>query len=99
VRQPPDHGVARRTTATATPTPVIWFGDPARQHRPIRLEALPHDFETELIQAAKRSQVRASEGSVEQVGVFVMGSVRTPIMEDPDLDARIPTRQALHPHL
>jgi hypothetical protein len=51
--------------------------------RAISIQALPHDFETELIQARERSQVRASEGSVRHVEVFQMGSVRTPIIGRP----------------
>jgi hypothetical protein len=83
VRQPPHHAVARSSLAAAAPAPAIVIGDPARQHRPTGLQALPGDFKAQLVQAAERGQVRASEGSVKHVEVFLMGSLRTPIIGRP----------------
>ena len=81
-----------------------WFdrvvGDPAGQHRPIRLQSLAHGLQTEVIQPSERGQVRASEGSVRHVEVFRMGGVRTSIIGRPrplsderraDADARVYT--------
>jgi len=62
---------------------MVGFGDPAGQHRPIRLEALPDDVQAELVEAAERGQVRGSEGSVKHVEVFRLGCVRTPILGRP----------------
>jgi hypothetical protein len=86
VRQPPDHGVTRRSLTAAAPTPLVCCDDPAGQHRTLRLQPLPGDFETELVEPAERGQVRASEssaGSVRHVEVFRMGSVRTSILGRP----------------
>ena len=62
-----------------------WSGshDPARQHRPIRLEALPDNLQAELVEAGERGQVRAGEGSVKHVGAFRMDGVRTSILGGP----------------
>ena len=49
-----------------------------------RLKMLPHSFQAEIVEAAERGQIRRSEGSVEQVEVFRMGSVGTSILEDLD---------------
>ena len=57
--------------------------DPAGQDRTIRLQALPDDLETKLIQTAERGQVRTGEGSVRHVEVFRTGGVRTPIIGRP----------------
>jgi hypothetical protein len=76
-------GVPRRPSAAATPAPLIQFGDPAGQDRTIRLQALPDDLETKLIQTAEPTQVREGEGSVRHVEVFRTGGVRTPIIGRP----------------
>lgn len=65
--------------------------DTTGQHRPVRLKPLPQDFQTELVQASERRQVRASEGSVRHVEVFRMDSVRTSILG-------IPPRLPRHRH-
>ena len=83
VRQPPHHGVSRRSLAAAALAPLVRLNDPARQDRSVRLEALPDGLEAELVQAGERGQVRAGEGSVRHVEVFRMGSVRTPIIGRP----------------
>jgi hypothetical protein len=67
------------TAATATTLPVR-FHNPARQHCTIWIRLLPSDFESELVEAAERGQVRASEGSVIHVEVFLTGSVRAFIL-------------------
>lgn len=46
-------------------------------------QALPGDRETELVQAAERSKVRAGEGSVGHVEAFRMGGVGTLIIGRP----------------
>jgi len=45
-----DHVVARRAFTTATPAPLIEFGDPAREDRTVRLESLSNDFEAEPVE-------------------------------------------------
>jgi hypothetical protein len=83
VRQTPDHGVACNAFAAAAAAPPIRGEDPAGQHRPVWLESLPDDFESELIEPTERGQVRTSEGSVRHVEVFQMGGVRTSIFGRP----------------
>jgi len=44
MREPTYHGVANRPLTAAAPAPVVRLDDPARQHRPARLEQLTgHD--------------------------------------------------------
>ncbi len=83
--QPPHHGVARHALASAAAAPLVGFDDPAGQHRTGRLKTLPNDFKSEFFNATERGQVRASEGSVRHVEVFLMGGVRTPIIGRPRL--------------
>ncbi len=83
VREPPGHRVSCGALAAASPAPLVRLLDPAGQDRSLWLEALPDDFEAEVVQAAERGQVRAGEGSVKHVEVFRMGSVRTPIIGRP----------------
>jgi len=82
-----DHAVARRAFTTATPAPLIGFGDPAREDRTVRLESLSNDFEAEPVEPGEGGQVGAAEadrrGSVGHVEVFRMGSVRTSILGRP----------------
>ncbi|WP_207085708.1 hypothetical protein [Nocardioides sp. S5] len=47
------------------------------------VKALAGDLKAELIEPAKLGQIRASEGSVRQVEVFQMASVRTSIIGRP----------------
>ena len=65
-------------------TPPVRLDHPAGQHRPIRLEPLASDFQTELVEPAERGQVSAGEASatssVGQVEVSQMDGVRTPII-------------------
>lgn len=84
-----DHAVARRAFTTATPAPLIGFGDPAREDRTDRLESLSNDFEAEPVEPGEGGQVGAAEadrrGSVGHVEVFQMASVRTSIFGRPRL--------------
>jgi FkbM family methyltransferase len=57
--------------------PLVWFKDPAGQHRPVRLETLAGDEQTEFIESAEGGQIRDGEhvsavadGSVGHVEVF-----------------------------
>jgi transposase len=87
VGQPPGHGVPRRALAPAAAAPLVSVDDPARQHGPITVEALPRDLKSELVEPAEDGQIRAAEagrrGSVAHVEVFRMGSVRTSILGRP----------------
>jgi hypothetical protein len=86
VRQPPDHAVANGSFTAATPAPaisVIGVDDSAGQHRLSGIESLPDDYETELVKACERGQVRAGEGSVRHVEVFWMRRVGTFIIRRP----------------
>ena len=94
--QPSGHGVARAAFLAAPPTPSILVDDPTRQECPVRLNALPGHLQPELIEAAERGQIRASEGSVRHVEVFQLGSVRTPIIGRPRPLPR--QRRADHPY-
>jgi hypothetical protein len=83
MRQPPRDCVAHHALRPALPAPRIRLGDPALDHRLIRLKALPDGFQTEFIETAERVQIGRGEDSVEHVEVFRMGSVgRTSILED-----------------
>jgi len=83
----PGDGVTRHALTAAAATPalgaVVGIDDPAREHRSIRFESLTGHDEAELVEAAERGQVRASEGSVRHVEVLWMGSVGTPIIGGP----------------
>jgi hypothetical protein len=81
--QPSGHGIARAAFLPAAPTPSILVDNPTRQQCPVRLNALPGHLQSELIEAAERGQIRASEGSVRHVEVFQLGSMRTPIIGRP----------------
>jgi hypothetical protein len=84
MRQLPSHAVAGRALAAAAATPLVVLDDAAGQHRTLRLQALPDNDETELVEAAERSQVRTGEGSsVEHVEVFPVGGVGTSIFGRP----------------
>lgn len=83
VRQPTRHHVPGRALRAAPPTPIIRFHHLAHQHRLIGCHFLADSSQAELIEPAKRGQVRRSEGSVEHVEVFPVGSVRTSITGRP----------------
>jgi hypothetical protein len=84
VRERALDGVTGDATAAATMTPLIRFDDPARQHRPVRLETLAGDFQTQLVEPAERGHVSAGEtsapSSVRHVEVSRMDGVGTPII-------------------
>jgi hypothetical protein len=76
VRQATGDGVPRATLAAAAPAPAVRLldrvvGDPAGQHRPIRLEVLADHHQTQLVEAAERRHIRGREGSVRHVEVFL----------------------------
>jgi hypothetical protein len=79
--------------------PAVRFDDPAREDCTIRGQALPSDFEAELVEPAERGQVRAGEGSVRHVEVLQMGSVRTPILGRWVYERRRVARPMKHPRL
>lgn len=87
VRQPAGDGVPRPALAATLPAPPVqpcWvICDPAGQHRPLRVQVLADNDETELVQAAERRHVRGREGSVRHVEVFLDGGVRTSILGRP----------------
>ena len=80
VRQPARDHVVHAALTAAPPAPPVIIDNPASQHCTIRLEALPGHLQPETVQAAERRQIGRGEGTVGHVVVFLMGSVRTPIM-------------------
>ena len=107
VRQPSGHGVARRAFAATAMAPLVWFKDPAGQHRPVRLETLAGDEQTEFVESAEGGQIRDGEhvsavadGSVGHVEVFQDDRVGAFILGRPRRLSRAPPRQPdLHPQL
>ena len=94
VCQPPDHAVARGALAATAPAPPLiavgGLNDPARQDRPVGLEALTGHLQPELIQTAERRQIGTAEaridnntGRVRHVEVFRVGGVGTLIRGRP----------------
>ena len=79
----PCHGVTAGALLAAATAPPVRFGDPARQHSTIGLQALAGHLRPELIKAAESGSVRISKGSVGHVEVFLMGGVRTSIIGRP----------------
>lgn len=68
----------------APPAPRIRLRDPALDHRPIRVEALPDGHETDLVETPEHGQIRGREGSVVHVEVVRrMVNVRTSIIGRP----------------
>jgi hypothetical protein len=53
--QTPDQAVTRHAFATTSSTPLVWFADAAGQDRPVGLEALPDDDQSELVEAGEQS--------------------------------------------
>lgn len=98
VREQPRHCVPRHALGTALLAPRIGLNNPTLDHGPVGLESLSDSLKAELIQTAKRGQVRANEGSGMHVEVFRrMGSVRTSILEDPDPYPTTGTRSSITP--
>lgn len=77
------HTVTWNALDPAFPTPRICHSDSALDHRPIGPEMLASSDQAKLIETAESSQIGRSEGSVRQVEVFQIGSVRTPIFGGP----------------
>ena len=71
MREPSRLGAARDTLRPAPPAPLVRLHDPALQHRPMCLDPLPGDHESELLETAEDSQIGGVEGSVEHVEVFL----------------------------
>ena len=63
--QLPCHGVTAGALLTAATAPPVRFGDPARQHSTIGLQALAGHLQPELIKAAESGYVRIGKGSVD----------------------------------
>ena len=82
VRELPNHSVSRDALASALMAPVVGFEHAALDHRAIRLEALPNGFEADAVEAAERGQAGRDEGSVVNVEVFQIDSVRTSIFAE-----------------
>ena len=101
MRQLALHRVTRRPVAAAAMTPPVRLDHPAGQHRPVRLEPLAGDFQTELVEPAERGQVSAGEtratSSVRQVEVSQMAGVRTPIIGETSTPFQGPSTPDLHP--
>jgi len=79
VREAAHHGSPRNTSTATFMAPLIGFNHPAHNHGPLRLEALSNRDETQFVETAKSREIRASEGSVNHVEVFLMSVVVTPI--------------------
>lgn len=59
-----------RTARERVGAPPLRLDDPALQHRPLGLEALPDCFKAELVQAAERGQIGRNKSRVGHVEVF-----------------------------
>jgi hypothetical protein len=66
VRQLTCHRVPWGALLTAAAAPRVVVGDPAGQHRPVCLHSLTSHFQSELIQAAERGQVRSGQAKPPQ---------------------------------
>ncbi len=69
------HGIPGYALTSTLVAPVIRSGDAAGQDRTIRADILPGHLESEAIQAAESSQVRALKGSVEHEGLAVENEI------------------------
>jgi hypothetical protein len=85
--------VAFSLVRSCPPTTGVVGDDPARQHRPIRLDPLPDGHEAERVETSERGQVRASEGSVKQVEVSWIRRVGTLIPGGTSTPTRSATRR------
>ena len=78
----------RAQRAPLTPTPaahIVCIDDATLERRTLGTEVLAHDPQAQLVEIAKRRQIGRGKGSVKQVEVFQMVSVRTSIMGDLDV--------------
>ncbi|GAA3667114.1 hypothetical protein GCM10022202_31480 [Microbacterium marinilacus] len=71
----------------------------ASQNSAIRLQALTHDLESEVIESAELRQVRARKGTVRQVDVICMDGIGTPSVGDFDLSHGSTPPMPSHPQL
>lgn len=83
MREPANHRATRDALTPTPSTPTLILDDPASQDRAFGLKVLTHDFQSELIEAGKRGQIRTIEGNVRHVEVPQMVSVRDSIFEKP----------------
>jgi hypothetical protein len=98
------HGVADNAFAAAPVAPSVRVCHSARQHRTVGLEALPGDFESELVQSAEQGQISAGEArgrdSVNHVEVFQDGQCENFHPRKTSTPIPGPTRPpSPHPHL
>ena len=100
VREPARACAKRATSATAPMTVTVDIGGAAFKRGSVGVEVQSRDRQTQDIKVAESREIGRAEGSVEQVEVLQMVSVRTSILEDLDLFPRRPARTtALQPHL
>jgi hypothetical protein len=62
--QPASHGVARRSFASTSTTPLVWFNDPASEDGPVDFCPLSDDREPKLVEPRERCQIRAGEARI-----------------------------------
>lgn len=73
---------------------------PARRSRAVRLDTLPDDTQTELVQAAERHRARASDGSVSHAEVSRVGRCQSSHQLPSSADLDLPViRQGYHDRL
>jgi len=78
----------RAQRAPLAPTPaayIVCIFDATLERRTLGIEVLAHDPQAQLVEIAKSRQIGRGKGSVKQVEVFLMGSVKTSIMGDLDV--------------
>jgi len=92
-------GAQRATPATTRAALVVSVDDVALEHRPVGVDALTHDHQAQGIEVAESREIGRAKGSVRQVEVLQMGSVRTSILEDLDPHPRPLTPCSAHPQL
>ena len=79
---------------------VVRVGDAAFERGSVGVEVLARDRQTHGIKVAESREIGRAKGSVEQVEVFLMVSLRTSILGDLDPRPQPPTRTTdLQPHL
>lgn len=92
----------RAQRAPPDPTPaahIVCIDDAAFERGSVGVDVLTRDRQAQGIEIAKRRQIGCGKGSVEQVEVFLMVSVRTSILGDLDPWHRPLTDGSAHPRL